>query len=219
MAEDNKLQLTIETRVKGDDVRVFVNRGEQKLGSLVLSSGTICWVPAASEMTWVMTWEQFAEVMQSRDLSEVVRLSQSTYASAARADHGIAFKQDHLNLPLPRSRESLGLLRHFNHAEFILIRKGFIPDSMDDKWFIYFDPVRFELRMHRSWTGFCIYALRFREDSEGVEISESWVNRKSKQYSSTDTRYDAEVASGLIDVFLLGRERDFPSESNSETNE
>lgn len=219
MAADNSSQLTIETRVKGDDVRVVVNRGERKLGSLVLSNETICWAPWESndsdesrKMTWVMTWEQFSEVMQSGDLSEVVRMSQSTYASAARADQRIAVKEDHLNLSLPRSRESLGLLRHFNHAEFILIRKGSIPASMDDKWFIYFDPERFELRIHRSWTGFCIYTLRFREDSEGFEVSEAWVNRKAEQYSSTDNRYDAELASWLIDVFLLGKERDFPSD-------
>jgi hypothetical protein len=115
--------------------------------------------------------------------------------------------------PLPRLRENMALRRNFSRTEFTLIQKGSSPSSMDDKWFIYFDHARSELRMHRSWTGFCIYVLRFSENNEGIELSEAWVNRNAEQYQSTNTRYDAELAFWLIDVLLLGREYDFPAEA------
>jgi len=76
--------------------------------------------------------------------------------------------------------------------------------------------VRSELRMCRSWTGYCIYTLRFGEDSHGAEIMESWVNRDKEQYESTNTKHDAELAQWLIDAFLLGKRREFPSESRSD---
>jgi len=161
-------------------------------------------------MTWVMTWEQFAEAMQSIDLSEVVHLSQCTYASASRAG---AKRQEALNTtPMPNAREELGLRRRFNVAELALIRKG-CDAGWDGKWIVYFDPIQSELGMFRAWTGLCIFSLRIREDSEGGEITESWVNRDPEQYDGTDTKYDAEFASWIIDVFLLGRKTDFPSKS------
>jgi hypothetical protein len=222
MTENNRSNFNVETRVQGDDVRVLVDRGGQKLGKLVLSNRTICWVPAEPKkpnegrrMTWVMTWEQFAEVMQSRDLSEIVRLSQCTYAFASRAGARIVRQEADLDVPMPKAREKLGLRRHFNIAEFALIRKGY-PPEYDESWIMYFDSIQSELRMYRALTGYCIYSLRLREDSEGGEISESWVNRESEQYGSTDIEHDAEVATWLIDAILLGRERDFPSESGSD---
>jgi hypothetical protein len=205
--------LTIETRVKGDDVRVALDRGEQRLGTFLMSNQTICWVPAASEMTWVMTWEQFSEVMQSFDIGEVVRLNQSAYASAARAGAGTVPHEAGFDAPMPKPREKLSLRRHFNSTEFALIRKG---GSSGDKWTMYFDSTRGELRMYRTWSGICIFSLRFREDSDGGEISEAWVHRKEGGYTKQDA---IEIASSLIDVFLLGRNQGYPSESKSETDE
>ncbi|MGA7887813.1 MAG: HD domain-containing protein [Acidobacteriaceae bacterium] len=123
----------------------------------------------------------------------------------------VATKRDHLNLPMPESRQRLPLRRTFNTGESILIRRGFVPASMDDKWFIYFNSATSELLIHRSWTGYCIYILKLRKKDDGYEISEAWVNRDSEQFSSKDIGLDAEVASWLIDVFLLGKRRDFPS--------
>src|ERR1035437_5008833 len=119
MTENNRSNFNVETRVQGDDVRVLVDPGGQKLGKLVLSNQTICWVPAEPKkpnegrrMTWVMTWEQFAEVMQSRDLSEIVRLSQCTYAFASRAGARIVRQEADLDVPMPKAREKLAWIIH-----------------------------------------------------------------------------------------------------------
>jgi hypothetical protein len=224
MTENNGSNFSLETRVRGDDVRVVVERGKQKLGKLVLSGGTICRVPAeprgddeAGKMAWIMTWEQFAEAMESRELGEVVRLSQCAYTSAARADARIVRPEANVDIPMPKARENLGLRRQFNAVEFSLIRKGYAPEY-DEKWVMLFDPIKDELRIYRSWTGHCIYGLNFREHSRGSEIFGSWVNRDPEQYESTNTKHDTEVANWLIDVFLLGRQRDFPSASKYEVS-
>ena len=199
-----------------------MSKEKQKLGKLVQSGGTICWVPAephgdneAQKMAWVLTWEQYAETMQSRELGEVVRLSQCAYTSATRADARIVRPEANVDIPMPKARGDLGIPRHFNTVEFSLIRKGYAPEY-DEKWVMFFDSIKNELRMYRSWTGYCIHGLNFREHSRGSEIFESWVNRDPEQYESTNTEHDADVVNWLIDVFLLGRQRDFPSASKSD---
>jgi len=61
-----------------------------------------------------------------------------------------------------------------------------------------------------------MFSLKSRENSEGGEILESWVIREPGQQSDTNTKHDAEMASWLIDKFLLGRKLSFPDESRSE---
>jgi len=197
-------------------VQIAVSRGAEKFGTLVLNGQTTCWIPAPAEeggvdrqLTWLMPWEQFAAAMQSADLGDIGQFDQSVYVPASRVSAPEADAS--FGSPMPDAREELGLRRRFNIAEFALIRKGF-PPEWDAHWGICFDPVRSELRMCRSWTGACIYLLSFREDSEGAEISEAWVSREPGQQSDTTTEHDAEVASWLIDVFLLGRKREFPVE-------
>jgi hypothetical protein len=164
-----------------------------------------------------MTWEGFAETMQSIDLPDSLCGSQAAYISASRAGAEIARPQGKFKPhPMPKARKKLGLRRSFNPIEFALIRKGFIPASSDDKWFIAFDATQCELRLYRSWTGFCIYIIRFREGEDGCEISESCVNREPEQYNEASIEHDANMATWLIDVFLLGREKDFPTHSQPE---
>jgi len=214
--EDEKIPMEIETTIHGDEARVKVAKGKREFGTLAFNRETICWIPASTEesgnakhqRTWLMPWEQFAVAMQSIDLGDIGRLDQSAYIPAIRASAPEA--DANFGSPMPDTRQELGLRRRFNTAEFALIRKGFLPD-WDAKWGICFDAERIELRMCRSWTGTCIYLLNFREDSHGVEIGESWVNRDPEQYQETNVRHDSEVASWLIDVFLLGQNREFPS--------
>jgi hypothetical protein len=155
-----------------------------------------------------MTWQEFGNAMESGDLGEIVFLDESTYARANRVAAPVA--DTDFGCSMPEARAELGLARRFNTAEFALIRKGSLPD-WDAHWGMSFDPARNELRMCRSWTGHCIYILKFREDSRGVEIEQSWVNRDPEQYQETDLGHDSDLASWLIDTFLLGRQSEFPS--------
>ena len=77
---------------------------------------------------------------------------------------------------------------------------------MEDKWFIYWNDDA--LFFHRSWTGFCIYVVRFAADGATWRMIQADVNRDRRQYEETDDDRDARLISYLIDVLLLGRHAD-----------
>ena len=110
--------------------------------------------------------------------------------------------------PLPAERAQLNLARSLDSAEWEVVQLGFIPEEMEDKWFVYEEGGR--LYFHRSWTGFCIYEVVFRETPAGQEVAEAWVSRERDQYSCVDDEYDARVLSWLIDVLLLKRSAPWP---------
>lgn len=72
---------------------------------------------------------------------------------------------------------------------------------MDDRWFICFHDGW--LLFYRSWTGHCIYGLRLDTTPEGMQVTESWVNRNTEQYRETDIDEDRELLRNLIDEILL----------------
>ncbi len=103
----------------------------------------------------------------------------------------------------------------FSMDEIQSIQMGVIPEEMEDKWFIYWEGNT--LFCHRSWTGFCVYVVRFACDEDGARAFEADLNRDSKQYNNTDDQYDAEMIPHLIDAVLLRRPSPFPSRSQSDT--
>ena len=114
---------------------------------------------------------------------------------------------------MPMKRAKLALNRTFSAAEMELVRRGFIPEEMEDKWFIYWEDGT--LYFHRSWTGLCIYVVRFSSDGEGCRMTEALVNRDPAQWRGMDDKADAALISYLIDVLLLRRPADFPLAGDS----
>ena len=58
--------------------------------------------------------------------------------------------------PMPKERLCVDVDFHMSAEQFALLRRGHIPHVMEDKWFIYFDEGESEIRLYRSWTGYCI---------------------------------------------------------------
>jgi hypothetical protein len=111
-------------------------------------------------------------------------------------------------LPLPEQREALGLSLRLSSAEAAKLADGFIPQEMEDKWFVYYEEPW--LFFQRSWTGHRIYQLRFAPDAGDLVVVESWVNRKPNEYGWTDTEFDRRYVVFLIDTLLLGRPATMP---------
>ena len=89
-----------------------------------------------------------------------------------------------------------------------LIRKGVVPEQMEDKWFIYYSDNC--LYFHRSWTGFTVYIVRLNDrDNEAVAVDFS-ANRDPSQYKEDNDEGDKEMLSFLIDSLLLHRAAQFP---------
>ena len=116
---------------------------------------------------------------------------------------------------LPLKRTTIHLERTFSSQEMKRIQMGVIPEQMEDKWFIYWKDDG--LFFHRSWTGYCIYVVRFVAKSDNFMMIEADVNRDPEQYNETNDENDIEMISCLVDVVLLHKEANSPnSEPSSE---
>ena len=120
---------------------------------------------------------------------------------------------DWKNLPLPPRRITIPLDQTYTGEEVKSIKKGLIPSQMEDKWFIYWE--NGTLFLHRSWTGFCIYAVHFVPEGKGFRAISADVNRDPDQYMETDDRKDAGMILYLIDLLLLEKESMCPDNGSS----
>lgn len=119
-----------------------------------------------------------------------------------------ASRDDWNTLEPPEVREPLDYSASFDIRRERQLSAGLIPECMEDKWFIYRDGDW--LYFHRSWTGALIYWLKLDFDAQSVFVTESWVNRESEQYSSTETAYDRALVDYLIRGLLLKEQVPFP---------
>lgn len=109
---------------------------------------------------------------------------------------------------IPDEKKKLAFTRTFSSTEYQRLQVGFIPDEMEDKWFIYME--KDWLYFHRSWTGICIYQIRLKRTKGKYEVIETWVNRDPEQYTNTDDQRDIASLNLLIDRFLIGKKNTSP---------
>ncbi len=110
-------------------------------------------------------------------------------------------KSDWKTLPPPKQVKTLPLHFPVSRKELELIKPGHFPETMDHKWFIYFEDNC--LVMHRSWTGLQVYRAFYNEESE--EFSELEVNRDAESYGISDDEYDKQNFIFVISVLFLNR--------------
>ena len=104
-----------------------------------------------------------------------------------------AQRSDWKTKPMPRRHATFVLHRSFSDEEMKALRMGNIPQEMEDKWFWYMEGST--LWAHRSWTGFCVYRIDFKENDNHVVT----VNRNPKQYGCTCIDEDMETLNQLLD--------------------
>ena len=106
-------------------------------------------------------------------------------------------------MPIPAKHIIVPLDRLFSKDEAALLKLGFLPQEMQDKWFIYFE--KDVLHFHRSWTGYCIYQVSLAQEHDALRMTQALVNRDPEQYANIDAERDASMISEVIDAFLLRR--------------
>ncbi len=106
---------------------------------------------------------------------------------------GIARRGDWKTKPMPEQCETFVLDRSFSDEEMEGLRRGHIPQAMEDKWFWYMEGST--LWAHRSWTGYCIYRIDFQENDHHVVT----VNRDPGQYGCTRIEEDVRSLQKLLD--------------------
>ena len=103
-----------------------------------------------------------------------------------------ATKDDWTALDMPDERDHFILKRHFTDEQMQALRRGNVPQEMEDKWFWYMDGET--LYAHRSWTGICLYIIEFKSDDNHLVT----VNRNQEQYKNTDIGYDVKTLNNLL---------------------
>jgi hypothetical protein len=78
--------------------------------------------------------------------------------------------------PLSEGKRRIGYHRHLSAIEWSILASGVLPESMDDKWFVFSEGDR--VWIHRSWTGMCMYELVVAERADGAEITDVWVEER-----------------------------------------
>jgi len=101
---------------------------------------------------------------------------------------------------MPEAATMLDYGREFSGEEFKMISRGFIPQEMEDKWFMYLDNTT--LCIHRSWTGLCIYQVELQEKANGWAVSQAWINCNPDQYTRKDDCYESERLDKLISFLI-----------------
>jgi len=105
------------------------------------------------------------------------------------------------NLPLQHSE--IKITRKFNQNRMSGIKKGFKPQSMDDRWFIYYE--NDILYIHRSWSGYCIYEIHFIKKGNSYETVKFLVNRDIEQYKYIDDEYDIKQINQFLEMLILNK--------------
>ena len=114
-----------------------------------------------------------------------------------------ATRADWKTTPMPVSRAGITCDRIYSADEFARIQEGHVPEEMEDKWFAFYEEPW--LYLHRSWTGFGIFQVRFERVGKGVRVAEALASRDAEQYSSTDNTGDSLLLTLLLDEYA-GRE-------------
>lgn len=110
--------------------------------------------------------------------------------------------------PMPEERLCADVGFHMDALQFALLRRGHIPHVMEDKWFMYFDEGESEIRLHRSWTGYCIFRGKVEELPGGERvITRVIINDAEGQYHGASI--DESVA---LFCALVAREAGMESE-------
>jgi hypothetical protein len=109
----------------------------------------------------------------------------------------IAKRNDWKTEEFPSASKSIVVDRTYSKSEFEKIIVGTIPEEMEDKWFVFYEEPW--LYLHRSWTGFCIFKIRFKIVDNNVKITEAWVNRDPEQYQETNDSRDENLLKILLE--------------------
>jgi hypoxanthine phosphoribosyltransferase len=108
-------------------------------------------------------------------------------------DLACAVKRNWRTLEMPEQRDAFILRRTFTPEQMSTLRRGHVPWQMEDKWFWYMEGST--LWTHRSWTGYCIYQIDFKDDDHHIVT----VNRDPEQYECISIEEDIMSLNKLLD--------------------
>ena len=100
-----------------------------------------------------------------------------------------SWKFSPMNLPVP-----LKYSRILSHGEWELLKKGFSPKVMEDKWFVFQEDNI--IYFARSWTGYCIFSVEIK-----ILNNETVLLHKAKMESSKNI-YRGDTPDSTLDDLI-----------------
>ena len=140
--------------------------------------------------------ELLQKTLDAMKVCETKVLKESALWQDMKKESRAARRGDWKTEPMPEQHETFILDRSFTDNEMDALRRGNIPQAMEDKWFWYMEGSTFWA--HRSWTGYCIYKIEFKADNHHVVT----VNRNPEQYKCTSVEEDIESLNKLLDQWI-----------------
>ncbi|MBO4838481.1 MAG: macro domain-containing protein [Lachnospiraceae bacterium] len=123
----------------------------------------------------------------------ILKAGRKALRNSSASRYKIAERSDWKRLDMPEQHDTFLLRRPFTAQETAALRRGHIPQEMEDKWFWFMEGDT--LFAHRSWTGVCIYRIDLGPDGEHTVT----VNRDPEQYKCTSAEEDAQQLNSLLD--------------------
>ena len=108
-----------------------------------------------------------------------------------------SWKAEPLTIPQPIPAPS----RVWTDDEMGVIRRGYVPHIMDEKWFIFMEKNR--LFAHRSWTGLGVYEATFAPTEGGYVIESAVVTGNEPEYRRKSDETESLTLEVLIANYLL----------------
>ena len=90
--------------------------------------------------------------------------------------------------------------RTFTPGEMERVRKGFVPEEMEEKWYIVFRGDK--LDFHRSWSGDHIYSM---EIDDAGRVTGVIAARDPASYTDENREHDRSLVRSLLDTYVLRR--------------
>lgn len=177
---------------------------ENKCGSVgfpLLSAGAYGYPPEGAWKRALAACSDFLDRHGDSPLDIVFAVPQNTILEIGKeallksgaSRYKIAERGDWKRFDMPAKHGSFALHRVFSPGQMAALRRGNIPQAMEDKWFRFMEGD--VLYAHRSWSGFCIYRIEFKPDGEHFVT----VNRDPGQYSCTSFEEDRVTLNNLLD--------------------
>lgn len=123
---------------------------------------------------------------------KIIEIGRKALMDSVAYKYKIVERSDWKTEDMPHKHETFVLHRPFTAQQMSMLRRGNIPQAMEDKWFWYMEGDT--LYAHRSWTGFCIYRIDFKSDGNHIVT----VNRDPEQYKNSSITQDAEWLNDLL---------------------
>ncbi|MCW8138714.1 MAG: hypothetical protein KIT58_07405 [Planctomycetota bacterium] len=105
--------------------------------------------------------------------------------------------------PMPEARLRLPYERRFSPAELRRLEQGFVPTVMEEKWFAFMEADT--LFIHRSWSGYFVFALELVRDPGGARVKAAWANGDPTQYRPADAEDAVRDLGMVVDQWLILR--------------